>query len=67
MTATEERNKALTLRGFEKMFNQGDLSVVDELVAERGEDHQEAPGTDFAAWLKDVIRKMRASFPDLRF
>jgi predicted ester cyclase len=64
---TEERNKALTLRGFEEMFNRGDLSVVDELVAGRGEDHQEAPGTDFAAHLKDVIKKMRAAFPDLRF
>ncbi len=64
---TEERNKALTLRGFEEMFNKGDLSVVDELVADRGEDHQEAPGTDFAAHLKDIITKMRAAFPDLSF
>ena len=64
---TEERNKALTLRGFEEMFNKGDLSVVDELVADRGEDHQEAPGTDFAEHLKDVIVKMRTAFPDLRF
>jgi hypothetical protein len=60
---TEERNKALTLRGFEEMFNRGDLSVVDELVAGRGEDYQEAPGTDFAAHLKDVVKKMRAAFP----
>ena len=64
---TEERNKALTLRGFEEMFNKGDLSVVDELVAERGQDHQEAPGTDFAEHLKDVIKKMRTAFPDLHF
>ncbi len=64
---TEERNKALTLRGFEEMFNRGDPSVVDELVAGRGEDHQETPGTDFAAHLKDVVKKMRAAFPDLRF
>jgi predicted ester cyclase len=64
---TEERNKDLTLRGFEEMFNRGDLSVVDELVADRGEDHQEAPGTDFAAHLKDVITKMRTAFPDLHF
>lgn len=25
------------------------------------------PGTDFAEHLKDVVRKMRAAFPDLRF
>jgi predicted ester cyclase len=68
MTTTEERNKALTLMGFEEMFNKGDLSVVEELVAGRGEDHQEAPGTDFAgAHLKDVVKKMRAAFPDLCF
>ena len=67
MTTTEERNKSLTLRGFEEMFNKGDLSVVDELVADRGEDHQEAPGTDFAEHLKDVIKKMRSAFPDLHF
>ncbi len=63
----EERNKALTLKGFEEMFNKGDLSVVDELVADRGQDHQEAPGTDFAEHLKDVVRKMRTAFPDLHF
>ena len=63
----EERNKALTLKGFEEMFNKGDLSVVDELVADRGQDHQEAPGTDFAEHLKDVIKKMRTAFPDLHF
>jgi steroid delta-isomerase-like uncharacterized protein len=64
---TEERNKALTLRGFEEMFNKGDLSVVDELMADRGEDHQEAPGTDITEHLKDVIVKMRTAFPDLHF
>ena len=41
--------------------------MVDELVADRGEDHQEPPGTDFAARLRDVITKMRAAFPDLHF
>jgi len=65
--STEERNKALTLRGFEEMFNKGNLSVVDELIAADSEDHQEAPGTQFAAHLKDIVTKMRAAFPDLRF
>ncbi len=49
------------------MFNKGDLSVVNELVADRGQDHQEAPGTHFAEHLKDVITKMRTAFPDLHF
>ena len=63
----KRQNRVSTLRGFEEMFNKGDLSVVDELVADRGEDHQEAPGTDFAEHLKDVIVKMRTAFPDLHF
>lgn len=63
----EERNKELTLRGFEEMFNRGNLDVVDELIAPRGEDHQEAPGTDFAAHLRWIVTRMREAFPDLHF
>lgn len=63
----EERNKALALRGFEEMFNKGNLSVADELLAGDSVDHQEALGADFAAHLKEVVTKMRAAFPDLHF
>lgn len=63
----EERNKALTLRVFEEAFGRGDLSVIDEVLKLDAVDHQEALGTDFAEHLKDVVRKMRAAFPDLRF
>ena len=65
--SAQEQNKALTLRVFEEAFGGGDLSIIDEVLAGDAVDHQEAPGTDFAEHLKDVVRKMRSAFPDLRF
>lgn len=65
--STEEQNRGATLRVFEEAFGKGDLSVIDEVLETGAVDHQEAPGTDFAGHLKDVVRKMRAAFPDLRF
>jgi steroid delta-isomerase-like uncharacterized protein len=59
--------KAITLAGFERMFNQGDLAFVDEAIDPGGTDHQEALGTDFVVHLKDVITAMRDAFPDLHF
>ncbi len=66
MTA-EERNKAIVIRVFEEAFGKGNLAVIDEVLASNAVDHQETPGTDFAEHLKDVVRKMRAAFPDLHF
>lgn len=64
---TAEQLKALTLEGFERMFNKGDLDFVDEALAPDAVDHQEPKGTDFAAHLKYLISTLRAAFPDLRF
>jgi predicted ester cyclase len=65
--SSAERNKAVATGFIERAFNQGDLSAVDEHVSPAGIDHQEPSGTRFADHLKDVITKMRAAFPDLRF
>ena len=59
--------KAVTLEGFERMFNQGDLDYVDQVVAPAAVDHQEPDGTDFVAHLKEVVTTLRAAFPDLHF
>jgi steroid delta-isomerase-like uncharacterized protein len=64
---TPAQLKALTLEGFEQMFNSGDLDFVDEALAPDAIDHQEPEGTDFAAHLKHVIATLRTAFPDLRF
>ena len=59
--------KAVTLEGFERMFNQGDLDYVDQALAVGSTDHQEAEGTSFAPHLKQVIATLRTGFPDLHF
>jgi steroid delta-isomerase-like uncharacterized protein len=64
---TTEQLKALTLEGFEQMFNSGDLDFVDAALASGAIDHQEPEGTDFAAHLKHVIETLRTAFPDLHF
>ncbi|MEA2210404.1 MAG: hypothetical protein QOF83_352 [Solirubrobacteraceae bacterium] len=64
---TTEELKAVTLDGFERMFNQGELDQVEQATAPGAVDHQEPAGTDFVAHLKTVIATLRAAFPDLRF
>src|SRR5689334_17278120 len=63
----EEKNKAVVLEFMERAFHQGDLSAVDDLNSPQGVDHQEPPGTDMIAHLKQVVAGMRAAFPDLHF
>lgn len=62
-----ERNKKISREVLERAFNQGDLSVIDAYIAPDGVDHQEPPGTDFVAHLKQVVTAMRTAFPDLHF
>lgn len=64
---TSEELKARTLEGFERIFNRGELELVDQTTAPDAIDHQEPAGTNFAAHLKDVVATLRAAFPDLRF
>lgn len=62
-----ERNQAIIREFVERAFNQGDLAAVDEHLAPDAIDHQEPPGTDFRAHLKQVISALRTAFPDLHF
>src|SRR5207248_4817082 len=62
---TAEQLKALTLEGFERMFNEGDLDYVEQATAPGAVDHQEPEGTDYVAHLKEVIATLRTAFPDL--
>ena len=62
-----EQLKAVTLEGFDRMFNTGDLAYVEQAIAPDAIDHQEPEGTDFRAHLKQVIAVLRTAFPDLRF
>ncbi|MBI5668701.1 MAG: ester cyclase [Chloroflexi bacterium] len=51
----------------ERVFNQGEIALIDELTAPDGIDHQEPPGTDYRAHLREVVLAMRTAFPDLHF
>lgn len=64
---TTEQLKDLTLEGFERMFNEGDLDYLEGAIAPGAVDHQELEGTDLAGHLETVITTLRAAFPDLRF
>jgi steroid delta-isomerase-like uncharacterized protein len=57
----------LTLDGFERMFNRGDLAYIDEVIRSQTVDHQEAPGTNVCDHLAEVVRSLRRAFPDLHF
>ena len=59
--------KAWTVEGFERMFNQGDLSYIDERLTRESVDRQEADGTDVCEHLRHVVTSLRTAFPDLRF
>jgi steroid delta-isomerase-like uncharacterized protein len=60
-------NKTRASEFMERAFNHGDLSVVDEFLAEAGVDHQEPPGTAFRPHLREAIMMLRTAFPDLHF
>jgi predicted ester cyclase len=59
--------KALTLEGFERMFNRGEVDYADAAIATGGVDHQEPLGTSFPPHLKKVVTTLRTGFPDLHF
>jgi steroid delta-isomerase-like uncharacterized protein len=48
----------------ERLFNRGDLSVVDEVIAPDAADHCEPPGTDTRAHFRQVVTMLRTAFPD---
>ena len=63
-----EDNKALVRRLYEEVFNRGNLSTVDELLAADYIDHTALPGTSPGPeGLKQFISMFRAAFPDLHF
>ena len=68
MPGTEE-NKAQFRRMYEEGFNQGNLAVVDELIAPEFINHEAPPGMNNRGpeSLRMVITMLRTAFPDLHF
>ena len=63
-----EENKAIVRRFFEEIFNQGDLSVADEIVAADFVNHNPAPGqTPGVEGLKEFVVDLRTAFPNVVF
>jgi steroid delta-isomerase-like uncharacterized protein len=66
--STTEENKAQFRRAYEEVLNQGDVSVVDELIAPDFFNHAALPGRDRGPeslrWLATMLR---TAFPDLHF
>ena len=60
-----EQNQLAARRIGEEIFNQGILSVADELIAPNAVDHNEPQGTDCRAHFKRVATMLRSAFPDL--
>ncbi len=64
MPRLSDKNKALTERFFEQAFNQGDLSVVDELLSPKYQyNGHPSPPAGTKAW----VEGLRTQFPGLHF
>ncbi len=61
-------NKHILRRFFEELFNTGDLSIADEIVADNYINHNNIPGEPPGrAGLKAFVTLLRTSFPDIQF
>ena len=58
-------NEAIYRRLIEEGFNQGNLAVVDELVAPDAQEHQRG-SADGIEGTKGTIRYLRSAFPDFK-
>jgi predicted ester cyclase len=59
-------NEANYRRLIDEGFNQGNLSVVDELVAPGAVEHQRGGGRDGLEGAKKTINFLRTAFPDFK-
>jgi predicted ester cyclase len=60
------QGKSIIRRVFEEAFNQGNLAILDELVAPTGVSHHLSWGTPAnRTGLKQLIAMFRTAFPDL--
>jgi steroid delta-isomerase-like uncharacterized protein len=69
-TTKEERNKAIALRVFEEIFNQGKFSVADDIYAPDFKNHGlDSRNVDRYVGLKadqDAVHDEKKAFPDLK-
>lgn len=64
----EDKNTAAMKRFYEEVVNQGNLKLIDELVAAEFVEHEELPGMKPGReGVKEFFMMFRAAFPDLHF
>ena len=62
-----EENRKLMHRFFEEVVNQGNLDVIDDLLADDFVEHEELPGLPPGKeGTKQVMAMFRTAFPDMR-
>lgn len=60
--STEETNKVCFRRAYEELFNQGDLSLVEELIAPDFLNHEAPPGSNRGPEsMRQLIRMLRSA------
>jgi steroid delta-isomerase-like uncharacterized protein len=60
-------NKRLVQQGFDRLFNQGQLALADELVSADFLNHDAPPDAPRGpAGLRSVVTMLRTAFPDLQ-
>ena len=68
MTTSVEANKAAFRRTYEHVLNQGDLAIIEELIAPDFINHEAPPGRDRGPEsIRQLATMLRTAFPDLRF
>ncbi len=66
--AEGEKNLALLKRFYTEVCNQGNIDLIDELIAPDVVDHEEFPGlAPNREGVKQFFRYFRSAFPDLHF
>src|SRR5215471_9149590 len=66
---SSEENKTQYRRTLEEVFNQGNLAIVDELVAPDFLNHEVPRGMNNRGpdSMRQIVRMLRTAFPDLHF
>lgn len=62
-----EHNKMLVRRAIDEVYNQGNLAVLDELVASDFVIHSPSAEIHGPAGAKQYVAMLRAAFPDIHF
>ncbi len=68
MSTTEAENKATVQHLYEQLFNQGNLSVTDEVIAPDFINHNAPPGSNRGPEsMRQLITMLSTAFPDMHY